>query len=396
RLQRRCCLTRSRLNLRNGWASSVTKNKDIAMQVSWIDPDEVRDLLKQLAGPQRPAPASAWELHTLPAAPMAQPAHEPLMPDAALPLATVEEPLDPPMAEARTGPANAELWRIRERLRVLRDKAQTAGIFSRPRPDEAPPAVPETTPPPPVAEEEQAPAMPEPPSPAEPAEAALEEMPVSPPDSPAEPEGDEEAADNTPSTAAQPAPPAIESPFGLAEPPPPVYEPLFSTAPPVPPVAFSEPVAEAVAEAPPEAAPAARQNKPPFTVSNQGLSERLNAVAEWVCARLGTREVLLVDDYGDVLWGAQGQTALVLSAMMAWHSAQRASASATCIDPERIDRPLPPDRFLTVLPLRTRFGVVSLAVIDQAPVGEEDATAIRRALALAVEGTVRSSANEGA
>ena len=135
---------------------------------------------------------------------------------------------------------------------------------------------------------------------------------------------------------------------------------------------------------------------PPFAVANLGLSERLNAVAEWVCARLGTREVLLVDDYGDVLWGAQGQTALVLSAMMAWHSAQRASASATCTDPSRIDKPLGPDRALTVLPVRTRYGVVSLAVIQSQPVSDSEATAIRDALALAVEGPADGRTNEGA
>jgi hypothetical protein len=131
-------------------------------------------------------------------------------------------------------------------------------------------------------------------------------------------------------------------------------------------------------------------------VSPLGLSERLNGVAAWVCARLGTHEVLLVDDYGDVLWGAQGQTALVLSAMMAWHSAQRASASATCIDPQRIDKPLGPDRALTVLPMRTRYGVVSMAVIQNRPVSEADAAAIRDALALAVEGPNEARADEGA
>jgi len=174
-----------------------------------------------------------------------------------------------------------------------------------------------------------------------------------------------------------------------------VYEPLFSAAPPAapaaPPVTFSAVTPESPSPPPPVA-----DDSPPFVVANLGLSDRLNAVAEWVCARLGTREVLLVDDYGDVLWGAQGQTALVLSAMMAWHSAQRASASATCIDPERIDKPLPPDRSLTVLPLRTRYGVVSLAVIQASPVGEADAAAIRRALTLAVEGPANNGTNEGA
>lgn len=367
------------------------------MQVSWIDPDEVRDLLKQLEGPKQSSTASAWEVHTLPSAPVAPPAYDSLMAEGAAP------PLDPapedhPLAEVRTGPANAELWRIRERLRVLRDKAQTAGIFSRTRQEEPAQAAPEPEPA----------ASPETPS----ADSAPEAVAAEPePEPPAQPvsETAPEPAPTAQDEADQPAiiapiqdpsvlPSAtipIESPFELVESPPPVYEPLFSPAP-APAAAQAVEIPEAAPESVAEASATPEKEDTPFVVSNVGLSERLNAVAEWVCTRLNTREVLLVDDYGDVLWGAQGQTALVLSAMMAWHSAQRASASATCIDPERIDKPLPPDRSLTVLPLRTRYGVVSLAVIQANPVAEADAAAIRRALTLAVEGLAHTGNNEGA
>ena len=278
---------------------------------------------------------------------------------------------------------------------MLRDKAQSAGILSRSPQETVPVAVsePEPSPLPSSSSAEKTDAAPSPvvetaAVPPEPAPAG----PVATPDDLPQPSSDpvvqwhEETVTGSPVHDAEQQPadsPRIESPFELVEPPPAVYEPLFGAAAPP----AEEPLVEpASAESgPPPAEPV--DTAPPFAIANLGLSERLNAVAEWVCTRLGTREVLLVDDYGDVLWGAQGQTALVLSAMMAWHSAQRASASATCIDPDRIDKPLPPDRALTVLPLRTRYGVVSLAVILGKPVEATDAIAIRQALAIAVEGT---------
>ena len=365
------------------------------MQVSWIDPDEVRDLLKQLEGPKQAATASAWEVHTLPSAPLATPANEPLMSETSeSPPEATPHHVDSPLGDGRTGPANAELWRIRERLRVLRDKAQSAGILSRPPQETVPIAAsePEAAPPPPPSssaektEEAQLPV--EVAAPLEPESAVPDAKPVELPQPPAdlEVQWHEQTVIDTPiNDAEQPIPVSsrIESPFELVEPPPAVYEPLFGSTPAPATAPVDEPTCEAAKPLPSEPV----DTTPPFAVANLGLSERLNAVAEWVCARLGTREVLLVDDYGDVLWGAQGQTALVLSAMMAWHSAQRASASATCIDPDRIDKPLPPDRALTVLPLRTRYGVVSLAVILGKPVDDKDATAIRQALAIAVEGT---------
>ncbi len=135
-----------------------------------------------------------------------------------------------------------------------------------------------------------------------------------------------------------------------------------------------------------EAPPAAAQNHYEFIPPALGLSDRIGALANWAIARLGTEEVLLVDDYGDVLWGGNQHTALVLAAMMAWHSAQRANAESACSEPERIDKELSAGRHLTVIPVRTRYGNVSLAVISEASLSEPDARAVRDALRLAVEG----------
>jgi hypothetical protein len=123
----------------------------------------------------------------------------------------------------------------------------------------------------------------------------------------------------------------------------------------------------------------------PFFVPAVGLSERLASLAAWACKGLATEEVLLVDDYGDVLWGGQGQTALVLSAMMAWHSAQRSAPASAITEQHRIDKQLACGRHLTVIPARTRYGVVSLAVIRQQRLTELDANRIQDALIMSVE-----------
>ena len=346
------------------------------MQVSWIDPDEVRDLLRQIEGPRQGSSVSGWEVHTPPAAPLAE---RPTKPQA---LCESQAPVPPPASpaldeEMPASPANAELWRIRERLRALRDKAQMAGILTRSPAGNAPVLTPEAP------------------------EVRVESLPVAAP-APAAQGGHLTEAGKARQAAIwagepglsgeeapAPAPAPSESPFARVGQPS-AFEPLFAI--PAPPL--TKPMSK-----PESAPPTVAAAGPPFVVSPLGLSERLNGLGAWVCARLGTDEVLLVDDYGDVLWGAQGQTALVISTMMAWHSAQRANATSMTpqgINPQRIDRSLGPRRMLTVLPVLTRYGVVSLAAIQDRPVSDPDASAVRAALALAVEGTNDARAAEGA
>jgi hypothetical protein len=293
------------------------------MQVSWIDPDEVRSLLAQLDTPPPAAKHhSAWEVHTLPIAPPASTEAVHLLEESVNNDQRIPEP---EFADRRPGPGNAELWRIREKLRALREKAQESGILPR-----------------------------------------------------------LEAAMSAPAVAAEPAPereapaPAEVPPATLAEAIAPTadYEPLFSSA----------------GEAPPTAEPSAPTELPvnhatPFVVPALGLGERLAALAEWTCERLGTRDILLVDDFGDVLWGGQSQTPLVLSAMMAWQSSQHSTAAVTTSNmPSRIDKELSGGRSLTILSTRTRYGVVNLAAIGPEPIAEAEALALQDALSRAVEG----------
>lgn len=395
------------------------------MQVSWIDPEEIRALLAQIEGPL-PRPAAnnfAWELNTLPVVPMDALSADnmiegpALRPKAATPAAQPPPPPPPsefPMSERRSGPASGDLWRIRERLRSLREQAQESGILPRgeeqtaadtqPAPlfrvlpptssDEAPPNVED-----PIAEFAKLIETP-PPAP----EAAFEPPVVEEPEL-----TDPDALLPAPVLVFDPVEPPAPTPapallgpltseFPGSAPESAAYEPLFSLPPDVP-ASTAPPLEELAVETPPEpgaspfsiaeaeAETAPAPERAPFVVPALGLSDRLSALAQWATQRLGTSEVLLVDDYGDVLWGGHAQTPLVLSAMMAWHAAQRSTAESACNEPHRIDKDLANGRALTVLPARTRYGVVSLAAIQEKPMTPADEQAIRAALVLAVEGS---------
>ena len=247
------------------------------MQVSWIDPNEIRDLLAQLEGPP-PKPAvipSEWEVHNLGIVPAPEAPSILQTPPVAERPAQVAAPVTPaPSSESRPAPVGMDLDRIRERLQALRTQAREAGML--PRVETASAIAPAPVTAAPVRPVAELPAVPELPQPA--------------------------AATN------------------------PSYEPLFgATAAPVvrrltvPLQPAAPPVVPALPVMPPDA--------PPFVVPALGLSDRLNAFALWARERLKTTEVLLVDDYGDVLWGGHAQTPLALSAMMAWQAAQRSSAS---------------------------------------------------------------------
>jgi hypothetical protein len=235
--------------------------------------------------------------------------------------------------------ASDELERIRTRLRQLRERAEQSGVLSSPAPE-----IPIPT--------ERAP------------ELKFTAAPLPkvgpPPASLAQP------------LAATPAPP----PQRLPQLPTP--EPEIRIAPPT--LATKPPTAEL-------APLSSKLERPTFQAPDRGLSDRLGALASWACVRLDTQDIVLVDDFGDVLWGSPGHTALVLSGMMAWHSSQRSNPTAAVEQqPQSIDQELPGGKLLTIIPARTRYGTVSLAAIRESTVDAEDVEALHRALIMAVEG----------
>lgn len=127
---------------------------------------------------------------------------------------------------------------------------------------------------------------------------------------------------------------------------------------------------------------------PPFAIPQGSRDERLAAFAGW--ARQVLREdgghMLVMSDDGEVLWGGEAKAGLVLSTMMAWGSAIRASASAACATPPVIRQPLASGNVLTVIPCETAGGVIHAAVAAPAGLTDEVAQLLRGALCAAMAG----------
>ncbi len=301
------------------------------MQVSWIDSEHLKGLLKQLqdAAPETTPEPQAWETHTLPDAPPVpslslEPAPAPPVAEAT-PAEEPEEAPATPRAEIQNAP---EVERIRNRLREVRERAAAAGLLKRAEPP-APPA-------PPI-----------PPAMAEPAASLAEEA-----EKPEQPPAAEEAAQ-------------------ASEAPAPITAPSEEETPVPAPV-----------EAPPEEA----DDSLYFEVPLGSVLERLDAFAEWARRRVAPAELLLLDEHGDLLLGAEARAALVLSVMLAASAARRSTAAGVCETSAVIARqPTPAGGELTVLSCPTRLGLIHLAVERSISLPDSEIDLLRQALLSAVE-----------
>ena len=126
---------------------------------------------------------------------------------------------------------------------------------------------------------------------------------------------------------------------------------------------------------------------PTFEIPQGSRDERLSAFAGW--ARQVLHEdgghVLVMSDDGEVLWGGEAKASLVLSTMMAWGAAIRASASSACDSPPVIRQPLASGNVLTVIPCETNNGMIHVAVAAPAGVSDELALVLRGALCAAMQ-----------
>jgi hypothetical protein len=321
------------------------------MQVSWIEPDQLRDLVGQLQSPAKAGSNVAWELHTLPnpaglgARELGIEESDLWLPDEQEPSAAAVAPeVAPPVAPAENFFAPAaktedhqeeetpirqlpeqpkELWRIREKLRAIRERAIEAGLLA--HVGVAKPARVE-----------------------EPAPVVQREVPAPP-------------AVQTP----EPVPPPVSSPFSIAA------EPAVAPAP----VVTSGPVG-ATAEATKFEAPRGR------------ISERLEAFASWASRQFGLHDLLIVDDHGDILWGIHEHAGLVVSAMMACKAAQRSSALGAAGLSTIIEQPISINRKLIVVPCETSYGALTIAFARQGAFPEADARLLGHALTIAIEADV--------
>jgi len=126
---------------------------------------------------------------------------------------------------------------------------------------------------------------------------------------------------------------------------------------------------------------------PDFNVPPGPRDLRLAAFASW--ARQVLHEdgghVLVMSDDGEVLWGGEAKASLVLSTMMAWGAAIRASAISACDEmPKVVHQPLASGNVLTVIPCETAGGIVHAAVAAPEGLTHEQAHLIRKALCAAM------------
>lgn len=130
----------------------------------------------------------------------------------------------------------------------------------------------------------------------------------------------------------------------------------------------------------------AASSAPPFAIPQGSREERLAAFAGWAKQVLHEDggHMLVMSDDGAVLWGGEVKAGLVLSTMMAWGAAIRASASAACATPLVIRQPLASGNVLTVIPCETVGGVIHAAVAAPAGLGDDVAQLLRGALCAAM------------
>jgi hypothetical protein len=125
---------------------------------------------------------------------------------------------------------------------------------------------------------------------------------------------------------------------------------------------------------------------PAFELPQGSREVRLAAFTSW--ARLvlheGGGQVLVMSDDGEVLWGGEAKAGLVLSTMMAWGAAIRASAMSACEPPPVIHQPLASGHVLTVIPCETAAGMVHAAVAAPDGLSYEQAHLLRGALCAAM------------
>ncbi len=115
------------------------------------------------------------------------------------------------------------------------------------------------------------------------------------------------------------------------------------------------------------------------------VKERLERFAAWAQARLGGGQLLMIDEYGDLLWGPQAPSGLVLSTLMAWNAASRASVPASAQEPRMLHQHLANGDLLTVLPCPTRLGLLQLAVVQGRALDETEAVLLRQTLTALME-----------
>jgi hypothetical protein len=129
-----------------------------------------------------------------------------------------------------------------------------------------------------------------------------------------------------------------------------------------------------------------RREFTPFQVPLGSVMARVEAFAQWLFQSLGTSNVFVIDDRGNLLWGPQEQAGLVLSTLMAINAASRGSAASACEKPQINQQVLPSGMMMTAIPCETRLGDIQVAVAAPDVLAAHEAEMIREALQSAMNG----------
>lgn len=139
-----------------------------------------------------------------------------------------------------------------------------------------------------------------------------------------------------------------------------------------------------------EAGEMAAVAEPVFQVPKGSIAERLEFFAGWVGKQLVIDELLLLDEQGDMLWGAEARADLVLSVMLAARAASRSNAAQAVVGelPSKVSHQTLGEGkgTLSVLPCPTEQGLVVLGIESTAPVSERQGGWLAAALKATVEG----------
>lgn len=323
----------------------------MAMQVSWIEPDHVRSLAECLRPPPPPpadeprlrsldmlpeterlvvesfagALSTAWEPSHAPAEAPQEPAEDAFVSE--------DEPQDLPPPVESQAPVLSQITAIRLKLRAVRERAEQAGILPR------------------HAEEDRQ----QPPTKAGPS--------IDPFTSPsAMPAPDVEWNTAAMPSQMQPLPQEAPSPVR-------VEVPASASFPPNAAETYSNDREGTVCALPSSTLP---------VVPLGSVLDRLEGFAAWTHSWLGPCDLLVVDEHGDLLWGPQAQAALILSTLMAWSASMRDSAAAACDMSGLLCQPVPGGRMLSVVPCRTRLGLIQVAISRAEPLTASEAEELRQ------------------
>ncbi len=119
---------------------------------------------------------------------------------------------------------------------------------------------------------------------------------------------------------------------------------------------------------------------PAFVVPLGSVIARLEAFAAWTNRCVDPSDLFVIDDHGDLLWGAQDQAGLILSTLMALNAVQRGNALSACGPSWVTHKQLPSGKQLSVIPCSTRLGFIQVAMAGWQKIEEGQAKRIREAL----------------